>query len=45
MRSIVVLSVQVTEESDGEGLAFIALSIERGTSDGLRLEKPADRIV
>jgi hypothetical protein len=45
LRSIVSLQVELAEESAGEGLAFIALSIERGTSDGLRLEKPADRIV
>jgi hypothetical protein len=45
LRSIVSLQVELAEESVGEGLAFIALSIERGTSDGLRLEKPADRIV
>jgi hypothetical protein len=45
LRSIASLQVELTEESSGEGLAFIALSIERGASDGLRLEKPADRIV
>lgn len=45
LRSIASLQIELTEQSTGEGLAFIALSIERGTSDGLRLEKPADRIV
>jgi hypothetical protein len=45
LRSIAALAIELTEDSAGEGLAFIALSIERGTSDGLRLEKPADRIV
>jgi hypothetical protein len=45
MRSIAAIAIELSEESDGEGLAFIALSIERGSSDGLRLEKPADRIV
>jgi hypothetical protein len=45
LRSIASLQIELTEESNSEGLAFIALSIERGTSDGLRLEKPADRIV
>jgi len=45
LRSIVALLIELAEESNHEGLAFIALSIERGTSDGLRLEKPADRIV
>jgi hypothetical protein len=45
LRSIASLRIALSESSTGEGLAFIALSIERGTSDGLRLEKPADRIV
>lgn len=45
LRSLASLRIKISEQSTTEGLAFIGLSIESAQSDGLRLDKPADRIV
>jgi len=46
LRSITSLRIRMSEKSTTEGLALIGLSIESAKgADGLRLDKPADRIV
>jgi hypothetical protein len=42
LRDLTALRLQFDETSNGEGLAFIALALEHGESQGFRLVKPAD---